>query len=190
MMATTAAAINCVGGTSGDNPTEISFSDASAVVRTLMSQDARYINEGIEGTNKFGTAPIQNSFMALCHSDLSGDLESTTGFKHVSEYPSQSNVPPSEWGQLSGLRFQLSSVGKVTAGSSDLGNDVYDIFCTGLEALGIVDQDGLNAEIIYTPPSIAGGPLHQNATLAWKTSFVSCILNASWIIRLRCTLRP
>jgi len=190
MMLTTAAFINCTGGASGDPSTEITISNASAVVRTLMGSDAQYMNDGIEGANKFGTAPIQNSFMALAHTDLSGDLEATPGFKHVSEYPSQTNVPSSEWGQLSGLRIQLSSIGAISTGSSNLGNDVYDIFCTGMEAVGIVDQDGFNAQLLYTPPSIAGGAMHQNATLAWKTSFVSCILNDSWIIRLRATLRP
>ena len=155
-----------------------------------MGSDADFMNSGIEGANKFGTAPIQNAYLALAHTDLSGDLESTPGFKHVSEYPSQSNIPASEWGQLSGLRFQLSSIGSKLTGASNLGNDVYNIFCLGIEALGIVDQDGLNAEMMYTPPSIAGGPLHQNAWLGWKTSFVSTILNDAWIVRLRCTLRP
>jgi N4-gp56 family major capsid protein len=142
MMATSAAFINCTGGVSGDTPTEITFSDASAVVRALMGSDAEFMNSGIEGANKFGTAPTQNSYLALAHTDLSGDLESTAGFKHVSEYPSQNNIPASEWGQLSGLRFQLSSIGSKLVGASTLGNDVYNIFCMGMEALGIVDQDG------------------------------------------------
>lgn len=173
-----------------DTPTEITYSDAAAVTRTLLGADADTMSDMIEGQNKFGTAVVQEAYLALAHTDLSADLESTPGFKHKSEYPSQTNVPSSEWGQLSGLRFQLSSKGSKVTAASALGNDIYNVFCMGMESIGIVDQDGLNAEMMYTPPSIAGGPLHQNAWLGWKTSFVSCILNDAWIINLRCTLRP
>ena len=189
MLLASAAFVNCVGGAGGDNPTELTVSDADSVVRALLGASAKRMLDGIEGTNRFGTAPIKNSYLALAHTDLSGDLQSTPGFKHVSEYPSQTNIPMAEWGQLSSLRFMLSPVGAVTRNSSLLGNDVYDIFCMGMEAIGIVDQDGFYAQLLYTPPSIAGGPLHQNATLAWKTSFVSTILHEFWCIRMRCTLR-
>jgi N4-gp56 family major capsid protein len=173
-----------------DVPTEITVQDADTVVRALLGANAKRMLDGIQGEDRFGTAPIKNSYMALAHTDLSGDLQATPGFKHVSEYPSQENIPVAEWGQLSSLRFLLSSVGSKVLAASTLGNDLYNIFCVGMEAIGIVDQDGLNAQLLYTPPSIAGGPLHQNASLAWKTSFVSRILHDSWIIRLRCTLRP
>lgn len=189
MMMSSAAFVNCVGGVNGDIPSEITVSDADSVVRALLGASAKRMLDGIDGANKFGTAPIKNSYLALAHTDISGDLQSTPGFKHVSEYPSQQNIPIAEWGQLSSLRFMLSPVGAVTNGSSALGNAVYDVFCMGMESIGIVDQDGFYAQMLYTPPSIAGGPLHQNATLAWKTSFVSTILHESWIIRMRCTLR-
>jgi len=190
MMASSAAAINCVGGSNGDLPTEITLSDASAVTTTLLGSSAKRMLDGFEGANKFGTSPVKNSYLALASTDLSSDLEQTPGFKHVSEYSSQNNIPTAEWGQLSGLRMMLSPLGKMTTAASNLGNDVYDIFCMGMEAMGIVDQDGFHAQLLYTGPEIAGGPLHQNATLAWKTSFVSLILHESWIVRLRCTRRP
>jgi len=190
MMASSAAWVNCVGGTNGDTPSEITLSDASAITTTLLGSSAKRMLSGMDGANKYGTAPVKNSYLALASTDLSADLEQTPGFKHVSEYPSQANISIAEWGQLSGLRFMLSPLGEMTPTSSNLGNDVYDVFCMGLEAMGIVDQDGFHAQMLYTGPEIAGGALHQNATLAWKTSFVSMILHESWIVRLRCTRRP
>jgi len=189
MMAGTAAFVNCVGGVNGDSPTELTVSDANNVVRTLMGANAKKLLSNIGGEAKFGTAPIKNSYLALAHTDLSGDLLDTAGFKHSSTYPDQSNIAEAEWSQLSSLRFFLSSVGSFVEASSNLGNRVYNVFCLGRESVGIVDQDSFQAQLIYTDPSIAGGPLWQNGTLAWKTSFVAKILNDSWLIRMRCTLR-
>ena len=190
MMASTAAHVNCVGGTSADTPTEMSLSDFNNITSALMGANARKMLDGIEGKDKFGTAPVKNSYMLLGHTDLSGDFMGTTGFTNVANYPDQKNIASSEWGTIASLRVFLSSVGSKEIATSANGNDVYNMICLGLEAVGIVDQDGLGAQVVYTDPSIAGGPLWQNATLAWKTSFVSQILNESWIIRGRCTLRP
>lgn len=40
-----------------DNPTEITRSDCDIVVRTLRGNNAYSFLSGIEGENKFGTAP-------------------------------------------------------------------------------------------------------------------------------------
>lgn len=57
MLASTSSFINCVGGTNGDNPTEITRSDVDTVVRSLRGNSAYSFMSGIEGDNKFGTAP-------------------------------------------------------------------------------------------------------------------------------------
>ena len=57
MLASTAAFINCVGGTNGDNPTNLTRSDIDDVVRALLGNDAYTILDNIEGDDKFGTAP-------------------------------------------------------------------------------------------------------------------------------------
>ena len=57
MLDATAAFVNCVGGADGDNPTEITRSDVDYVVRTLRGNNAYSFVTGVEGENKFGTAP-------------------------------------------------------------------------------------------------------------------------------------
>lgn len=54
MLEATASLINCVGGTNGDNPTEIVRSDVDGVVATLQNNDGEFISEMIGGENKFG----------------------------------------------------------------------------------------------------------------------------------------
>jgi N4-gp56 family major capsid protein len=187
MLAATASVINCVSGVNGDNPTEITRSDVDQIVRTLLGNDSKSIFENIEGENKFGTAPVRNSFMALAHTDLSADLNNVSGFVPSAQYPSQKNILQAEYGSVSQLRFMLSSIGSISNNASNNGANVYNIFCVGQEAVGIVDQDGAGAQFIYLPPQYSG-PLALNSSAAWKAAFVPRILNDLWILNLRATL--
>jgi len=54
MLLATASQINCVGGSNGDNPTELTYSDIIGVVRELRTNNAYEFMEGIGGENKFG----------------------------------------------------------------------------------------------------------------------------------------
>ena len=67
ILAATAGQINCVGGTNGDNPTQISTSDIQAVTTTLLTNNAYTILDNIEGENKFGKmcAELKSSLIDL-----------------------------------------------------------------------------------------------------------------------------
>lgn len=97
------------------------------------------------------------------------------------------NALRSEWGACGNLRFLVSSIGSFTANASNLGQDVYNIFCTGMEAYACVEQNEYSAEYIYRPP-IFDGPLALNCTVGYKFAEVPRILNDEWIINLRTTL--
>lgn len=187
MLASTASVLNCVGGVNGDNPTEISRNDIDNIYRVLIGSDAKTIMHNIEGQDKFGTAPVRNAFLALCHTDLTQDLNGVSGFINASQYPSQAGLLQAEYGSAGNLRFLVTSIGSVSANASDSGNDVYNISCVGQEAYGIVDQDGANSEFIYRDP-MYDGPLAQNSTAGWKTAFGTRILNELWVLNLRATL--
>lgn len=186
MLAATAAFINCVGGVNGDTPTEITRSDVDGVIATLMDANAYTITQDIEGQNKFGTAPVRNAYFALASTQLIGQLEPVAGFTSQAQYPSNMSVLQSEWGAISNLRFLLSSIGSVTPLSSNFAADVYNIFCVGLEAYAVVEQDGYKDTFIYRPP-MYDGPLALNASAGWKTAMCPRITNDEWVINLRCT---
>lgn len=187
MLAATASFINCVGGTNGDNPSELSRSDIDEVIRTLATADAHTISDVIEGDDKFGTAPIRDSFFVMASTQLIGDLERVTGFIAKSQYPSQQNTLRPEWGSISNTRWLLSSIGSSNANASLNGADVYNCFVTGMEAYCCVEQDGYSAQFIYRPP-IFDGPLALNASVGYKFGEVPRITNDAWIINLRTTL--
>ena len=187
MLASTASFINCVGGTNGDNPTNLSRSDVDDVVRALLGNNAYTILDNIEGEDKFGTAPVRDAYFALCHTDLTKDMDAVDGFIQKNQYPSPMNALRSEWGAIGNLRFLISSIGSISTTASNLGNNVYNIFCVGMEAYACIEQDGYSAQFIYRPP-MYDGPLALNASVGYKFAEVPRILNDLWVLNLRCTL--
>jgi len=186
MLAATASFINCTGGVNGDSPTEITRNDVDEVVRTLLNNDAYTVMDNIEGADKFGTAPVRDAYFALCSTQLTGNLDATAGFIHKNQYPSPMNALRSEWGSIGNLRFLVSSIGSVSNNASNLGADVYNIFCVGMEAYACVEQDQYSATFIYRPP-IHDGPLALNSSVGYKFAEVPRITNDLWVINLRAT---
>ena len=187
MLASTASFINCIGGTDGDNPTEITRSDVDTVVRTLRGNNAYSFLSGVGGEDKFGTAPVRDAYFALGHTDLIGQLDNVSGFIQKWNYPNQQSTLDSEWGNVANLRFLLSSIGSITPNGSLLGANVYNIFCVGREAYCSIEQDGYSAQFIYRPP-IYDSPLALNASVGYKFAEVPRITNDTWVFNLRCTL--
>ena len=142
--------------------------------------------DSIEGQDKFGTAPTRRAYFALCSTQLTGNLDNVNGFISVSQYPSPMNALNSEWGAISNLRFLISSIGSFSANASSLGNNVFNIFCVGMEAYACIQQDGYSASFIYRPP-IYDGPLALNASVGYKFAEVPRITNDLWVLNLRAT---
>ncbi len=187
MLASTASFVNCTGGTNGDNPTNLSASDIDDVTQALLSNDAWMILDSQEGEDRFGTGPVRDCYIGLGHTNLSSSLNNLNGFIAKWNYPNQNQTVRSEWGSYNNVRFMLSSVGSVTANASNLGNDVYNIFIQGMEALACVEQDNYSARFLYRPP-VYSDPLFQNVTLGYVFAEVPRILNDLWIYNLRATL--
>ena len=169
-----------------DNPTELTRSDVDTVVRSLLNNNAYTIMDNIEGEDKFGTAPVRDAYFALTSTNLTGNLDAVTGFIQKNQYPSPMNALRSEWGAIGNLRFLISSIGSVTLNASNIGNNVYNIFCVGMEAYACIEQDGYSASFIYRPP-IYDGPLALNASVGYKFAEVPRITNDLWVINLRAT---
>ncbi len=188
MLASTSSFINCVGGSNGDVPTEITRSDIDDSIRSLVTNDATMILDSVDGADKFGTAPVRSGYIAMANSRIISDLEAVDGFESVSQYPSAMSEMRNEWGAVSNLRFLISSIGSVVENASNLGASVYNVFCVGMESYGITHQDGYVTQLVYSPPALSG-PLAMNASLGWKTMMGTRIYNDQWCLALRCTTR-
>jgi N4-gp56 family major capsid protein len=187
MLASTASIFNCVNGINGDNPTEQSRADYDAVVIQLLNNDAMMISDNIEGTLRFGTAPIREAFWAMMNTQYLDDLEAVTGFVSQADYGSNKNVLNAEWGSVGNVRVLYSSRGSVSANASLNGNNIANIFITGQEAYACVELTRATAEFIYTPPGGPTDPLRRLQLGAWKMAQVPRLLNDAWLFNLRAT---
>lgn len=187
MLQSTASTINCTGGVNSDNPTEITRSDVDTVIRSLADSDCQTIGEMIEGEDRFGTSPVRDAYFALGSTKLIGDLEQVNGFISKAQYPNQATTLSAEWGSISNLRVLLSSVGSKSESASNLGNDVFNITCVGMEAYCIVEQNGFSSQFLYRPP-IYSGPLALHCEVGYKLAQAPRITNDSWVVNLCTTL--
>ncbi len=188
MLASTASIYRCVGGTNGDVPSDLSLSDIDIVTTELQTNDAWMILDSQEGQDRFGTAPVRDAYLALGHTRINRDLNNLQGFIPKWNYPSASQGTRSEWGSVNNVRFMTSSVGSITENASTAGNDVYNVFFQGMEALACVKQDNYSARFLYRPP-VFSDPLFQNVTLGYVFAEVPRILNDLWLTNVQCTLR-
>lgn len=186
MLATTASVVFATGGVNGINPSELALSDVQNVVRILMGNNAKKLSTVIEGQNKFGTAPVRSSYFCLTSSQISSELSDIAGWTHTSQYPSQTNISPAEYGSVGGIRFLISSEGSVTENSASDGSDVYNSFIVGMESYANIKIDKFSSRFVHRD-AMYSGPLAQNQTIGYKFAASPVVLNDNWIINLKST---
>jgi N4-gp56 family major capsid protein len=186
LLVSTGSFINAVGGVNGDLPTEIARSDISSVTETLRTASAKPIMDMVEGENRFGTSPVQNSFMALGHTGLQSQLSRIEGFIHHSKYGTQESVLKAEYGTIDDLRFLLSPAGSLDKSASAEGREVFETPCVGQDAYKIIEQSGYSTEIEYLPRQFSGA-CGQFVDLGYRFSFGAVITHEDWLINLRST---
>jgi N4-gp56 family major capsid protein len=144
-----------------------------------------------------GTGAIRKAFVGIVHPDVEYDLESITGFKPVSDYPSQMGVMEDEIGSYKNIRFVSSTNAKIvlagttasTATMKAAGGGSNDVYCTlifGAEAYGVCPLAGEAMKTTVKPLGSAGSadPLDQRSTVGWKATTTTQILNQTWLVRL------
>jgi N4-gp56 family major capsid protein len=187
VLASTAFVINCTNGSNSDNPTEVTLTDVQIVIRRMLANDARTLSNIIQGTDRFGTGPIRNSFFTLIHSDMATEFEQIPQFFYAANYANQSNLLESEWGSVANLRCLQSSKGSKEDNASALGRTVYNNIVVGAEGYMHVKQNRYSASFIYHPPQLSG-PLELYSSIGWKMAQASRISQEDWVCNLRSTL--
>lgn len=183
-----ASVINCVGGSNGDLPTEISLADCDDVVSVLQDNDGEYVTSMIGASDKIGTSPLGDCYAAMCTTRLITAINNITDFTRKFEYGTGAiNTLASEWGGVNNIRFYVSSQGSVSPDASQDGNDVANIFITAQEGYKIVFQAGGRAKYIYTPPGGQNDPAHLRHMAACQFYQGQCINQDLWVQNLRST---
>ena len=181
--------INCTGGINGQQPSEISRNDVNNIERILLGNDARTMLEVIEAELKFATAPTRDSFIGLCSTDITPDLQNIQGVLLKNAYPSQEGLRPEEYCSVSRFRFFVSSkAAKIPGISQPSGQTVYTIPMYGLEAAAKIEQNSYSAVLGYRPPYVVSS-VAQNSQLYAKFFIARAITNQNWVSGLNATAR-
>lgn len=185
VLTTCTTVVQASNGTNGNTPTEITQADIDTVVLTLLGNDALMISEFIDGTNKFGTAPIRPAFWGMLDTAILDDLENCDGFISSANYPSNQTVLDGEWGSTKNVRWLYTSVGAVSSASPA----VYTCPIVGKEAYGAVHLGSESGEFYVKPLGSAGSadPLDQRGSVGWQIPYVARILNDAFMACLLVT---
>lgn len=181
--------------------TTISAALLNKATRFLKNQNAKFISNVLSASTGVGTSPIRAAYIGIIHPDTEAVLESLTGYKPVSEYPSQMKVMENEVGSFKNIRFVMSTNAKVFANAGlaigtdgqittgGVNNDVYATLIIGMHAYGVVPLSGKAMENIIKALGSSGtsDPLNQRATSGWKATTVTKILNEAFMVRIEHT---
>jgi N4-gp56 family major capsid protein len=182
-----ASVYNCRGGINGDNPTELTVRDISAVASALDTANAFKFLSGKEGEDRFGSAPVRSAYFFLTSTEMQPTFDAIQQFTSSWNYPNQNDVIYSEYGALLNARILTSSESAVQRNASMNGADVFNNMMIARESYAHIDQDGYSSQLIYRPP-IYSGPLALNGTLGVKFAQAQAILQETWLRNVRCTL--
>lgn len=112
--------------------------DLQRIVQELWVNSARTFTPRTTGSQNVGTAPILESFWAICHPYAAHDIAGITGFKSVETYAGQVQTVPGEFGYYAragmGLRFIASEDASVDVGAGLATGGSVDVRSTSINA--------------------------------------------------------
>lgn len=167
-----ASIINCVGGSDGDIPTEMTIDDVNDVFTILQNNSGEYITNIVEAEDRFGTSPIGDAYGCMLTSRMIPVLYNMTGFTKKFQYPNIKQTLSTEIGGANNVRFFTSEQGSVSPNASLLGNDIANCFVSAKEAYKVVWQAGGKARFIYLPPGYNNDPCIKNFNVQVKPSLI------------------
>ena len=128
---------------------------------------------------------IDGFYQAIVHPRILHDIQCTTEWREAQLYNRTDRIFDGSVGEMYGIKFWESDITKVYVDAGATNTDVYVTLIFGQDAFGIVDLAGKNLETIYKPHGSAGtaDPLNQQATMGWKCTFGTKILQQAFMLR-------
>ena len=190
---------NVPGGTS---PTTRLFQTA---IRSLEQNDAKKMRNKLRASVGIAIEPIRESYIGICHPDLSQDLRALPGWVNVEKYSDTSDAIEGEIGTVEGVRIITTTqavpykdAGDTVGVSGDhavttggVNTDIYPLIILAQDFGGCATlggMDSLRSKVVMPKPG-PGDPLGQRGTVAWDTFYSCIILQDLWMYRIeaQCT---
>lgn len=138
-------------------------------VRTLKNNKAKRFENGYY-------RGIIQPFTAM---DLMGNSEWLAAF----QYTNPENMIKGVVGRIAGVEFVESNQGSTEASTVT----IYHNFVFGKNAYGIVKLASFTDPKVYVAQGVTtSNPLGLQTTVGWRMPFTAVVLNASWLINIKC----
>jgi len=166
------------------------------MVRSLDKNHAKKLRPALGGSSDYGSAQVEASYIAFCHTDCTQDIRALPGFKETAIYGQRSVISEEELGSWQNVRFIVSAdldpyadagaaiAGLGLASTTGTSADVYPVILVAKQAYGQVTLRGMNAiDPTYIPTSekSAADPLGQRGYIGAKFWHTSGVLNPGWM---------
>lgn len=130
--------------------------------------------------------PIDDSFVAIVHPNVSCDLMLSDKWVDVHKYAKPDNIYQGEIGKIGGVRFVETTEAKIFGGEGAGGISVYATMILASNAYGTTSVEGGGLQHIVKQLGSAGtaDPLNQRATTGWKALKTAERLVEEYMIRV------
>lgn len=182
VMDSSVATISCLNGVNGNAITELTQADVNRAIAYLDVNDTEKMAPVIEGTNRFGTAPVEAAWWVLAHVDLKPDIRNLDAFVPTSAYGSQEAVLQAEFGSTDEARWNTSTLVKKSTATPPIYNNTF----IGANAYGYVGIDEVSTEMILKPLGF-NDYLNRFQSMGFTAWFNAAILDDSHIVNLLAT---
>lgn len=148
----------------------LNVTEVRKAVRTLKKNNAPTYDDGY--------------YLGKIGPDTSYDLMGDTTWVNVKTYSDKKDLYKGEVGSIHRVRFVECSSNQKSEASTVT---VYSNFIHGKEAVGEVDLDGGNLELIIkqSGKQDTSNPLNMFMTIGWKAVDAVKTLNSSWVVNIK-----
>lgn len=174
--------ISCLNGANGNAITELTQDDWDRAIAYLDENDTEKMTPVIEGTSRFGTGPVEESFWVASHVALKPDIRALDSFVPTSMYGSQEAVLQAEFGAVQEGRVVTSTLVNVSSDSPPQYSNTF----VGANAYGYVALDEVSTEMILKPLGF-NDYLNRFQSMGFSAYFNAAILDDSHIVNLLAT---
>jgi N4-gp56 family major capsid protein len=174
--------ISCLNGVNGNAITELTQVDVNRAIAYLDENNTEKMTSTIDGTNRFGTGPVEASFWVTAHVKLKPDIRALDAFIPTSQYGSQEAILQAEFGATDEARWVTSTLVRVDDSSPAVYNNTF----IGANAYGYVGLDEVSTEMILKPLGF-NDYLNRFQSMGFTAYFNAAILDDSHIVTLLST---
>ena len=171
---------------SGTNVMYVGGASSRSALTTDNKIDRATIVRGVRALRGQNTPTIDGAYVFVIHPDNEADIMLDSEFVEVYKYRNDKMLFEGEIGTVGGARIVVSTQTKIWKEDDKPG--VYGCLMFGANAYGVVNLKNGGLEHFVKPLGSAGAadPLNQRATVGWKASQASKILNEKYILRIEC----